>query len=255
MGVILADSAFSCYQELKNDCKVVQDERRKQYKAQPLAKRVGYRACEAIRLVGAAVAVGSLAVGLFFSATFLLYGALGAVAFVAAIVARGFFETLSPSEEELLRNVKAMNFTRGNLPNAFVLMNARAGFIDEVAKFSFPQEPKGKVDVFFKFFKVEGYVEQYTKSRPVKCLHVYSLLLESIQHLAKKNLQLAKQNAAALEKADLQPFSDELKAKITLLTAKLKEPSKELQQKVQKGLAEQKCLKLADLDKVYELIK
>ncbi len=169
----LADSALSCYQELKDARTAARKESCAQFKAQPLAKRLGSHALDALAYGGAAIAAASLA-------------------------GKGIGDKMEAK--------KVLTPAENNKFGRAIIQAQR--------------------------------------------LYVHCLLLESIQYLAQKKLDL--QNTEALAKADLKPFSDELKAKITLLTAKLKEPSKELQDKVQK-LAPN--FKLADLDTVYEIAK
>lgn len=291
----IASYVFQCNEELKTSCEAVKKERQKLFEAKPVTQRIAFYICEAFNKGGLWIGIGCIAVGTIFSAKFLIVGAAAFAAFIIGNIARAYFETTNPAEEyvmKLLTEPSLLGITKDNkdnLPKAKLFQEKREMFLDstnEIMDRDFDKITKDQKTNFYAFYSIyggQGLVEQILSKKPKtkeeeeqikagkkivfekleKCriLYTSSLLLESIQHIAEKNLPLAKKQAEQAHKVygtfTNGPSQDTF-AKMKELAKALKDPSPKLQAKVKQIFEQQgkkATFKLSDLDTVYAIAK
>jgi hypothetical protein len=276
----LADYVFKCNQELGAACRQVEADRKEEFAQKSRLQRVAFHIFDKMKFVGKWGGLAAISIGTLFSTSFWLYGAVLGVAFLVGIYARRWFESLTPGEEQIvaaLTNPLGIDEkNKEELPSADTFKLVRDIYINGVLNahqlyrngdqesLNFIQ--KGKLIIFVDFFGRRGLWKEMKGSlspegaeckqqvlermRQLRSLYASSLLIEAVQHVAAKRLGMAKNNALKLEALGTLPFPAELANKVTLLVGKLKEPSQEFQNKVQRQIKPKFALK--DLDLVAE---
>lgn len=278
-AVSMANYASECCRDLKIGCAKVEKERDEELRKKSLPQRIGFVACKVLQNGGMGIALASFTIGTFFSFSFLLVGAAALAAFAVGVVARSFFETISPREELLISRIKGNPILakKDNLPSADQLKALRAGMINDVAKDQKLDQKSEKTNlgIFVDFFGGKGLTKKLASDelptaedrarvtelaprfKQIRALYITSHLLEAIQHVAKGRFAEAQANAKFVQSMnhnvpDPVKLSDDFRQKTDLLAARFKDPSKELQQKVKQAVG--KKFQLSDLDSVYNAV-
>lgn len=266
MATTLSSHAASCYQKLQTRCNAIEIVRNREFRDQSLIKKVHYYASGLLLVTGVALAIASIPMAICFSATYLIAGAVGALAAYIALKTGDRFGALAPEERLLTTSIKILGFNRSPLPDASVLKFARERIYKKGSHSSAS---------LISFFGGKECLKKCAHSIPLTAkedqrlsaglgplfaVHDYSLLLESIQHAALNRLDLLKANTKALKETlpNNQAHPSYRSVKLSILAHTLINPSKEFLERMQQAFASKNgkpTFALSALDKAYEIAK
>lgn len=268
----LAFAAYKNVEEIAGKAKEAKEARDNQWKTPASkqwkdtlnlrVKQVAYYAFTTLSiasLVAMPLCVAAAAVTL--SVGYLGYAAIATAAMFVFSKLSSRFDSMTSEETQIydkFKNPLGLENNRDSVPEASALKGARVYFESLVAEKKTDKEKeiqKKKLQVVDSLFDKK--VDKIQFRSDIASLATTSLLLETIQHVVKKDLKLAQENIKRIEDGKLLNSSSlPHKNRIEVLMVQLQKPSKNFQDNLKASIASEKghaVFKMGDLDKVLEL--